>query len=180
MSKDIKRKDPREHAAAKADINIKLRDKVRELRAEETQLDQKISDLKLQAVRESDQDKVIQILAECKALEARREALPVILRGFQARALHAQAAALFEEAEDVKPDLDAAELELTAARELVPELEQRLEQAKQAVIEVEAKRDQLSGSYAALQKAAGLARADAGCIERGEPMKFEPTRFIGE
>lgn len=180
MSNDTTRKDPQARAAAKADINKTLQSKVRELRAEESDLDTKIRELEIKAVRESDADRVVELLAEKNKLAARREALPVILRGFQARALHAQAAALFEEAADIKPELDAAEVELEAAIKLVPELERQLEEARAAVNEKTAHRDQLSNSYSSLQRAAGYARADAGCIERGEPMKFEPTRFIGE
>lgn len=177
---ETRQRDPRAHAAAKADINKTLQTKVRELRAEESELDSRIRELEIQAVREADADRVVELLAEKNKLAARREALPVILRGYQARALHAQSAALFAEAADIKPELDAAEGELQEAIKLVPELERQLAEARKAVNEKTARRDLLSNQHKSLEAAAGSARADAGCIERGEPMKFEPGRFIGE
>jgi cell division protein FtsB len=60
-----------------------------------------------------------------------------------------------------------------------PDLERQLQEARTALEEITQRRDQLSRNYYDLEKGAGYARADAGCIERGEPMKFEPTRFIG-
>lgn len=179
MSNETK-KDPRAHAQAKADINKTLQTKVRELKAEGVQLEDRIRDLEVQAVRETDQERVVELLAEKNKLVARKEALPVLLRGFQARALHAQSAALFEEAAEIKPELEAAEIALEAAIKLVPDLERQLQEARDAVNQKTAERDRLSNSYNSLTKAAGYARGDAGCIERGEPMKFEPNRFIGE
>lgn len=177
---ETQQRDPQAHAAAKAHINKTLQSKVRELRAEEGDLDRRIRELEVQAVREPDAERVVELLAEKNKLAARRDALPVILRGYQARALHAQSAALFEEAADIKPELEAAEVDLQAALRLVPELERQLEEAREAVNQKTARRDHLSNQHKSLSTAAGSARADAGCIERGEPMKFEPNRFIGE
>ncbi len=176
---ETKQRDPQAHGAAKADINKTLHTKVRELKAEARELDTKIQELEISAVREADGDRVVELLAEKSRLAARREALPILLRGFQVRALQAQAGALFEEAADIKPELDAAEAELEAAIKLVPELESQLEEARRAVTEKTARRDQLSNSYNSLNSAAGSARADAGCIERGEKMQFQPNRFDG-
>lgn len=177
---DNKRKDPREHARAKSDIKRQLQTKVRELRAEQAQLDQRIRDLEVKAARESDGDKVVEILAERKRCEARKEALPFLLRGEQSRALLRQAEALFEEAVDVKVDLDAAEAELETATAGVLELKRQLAEAEALLPELTTRRDALSNNHKSLTQAAGAARADAGCVERGEPCKFEPGRFLGE
>lgn len=173
-------RDPRAHAQAKADINRELQTKVRELKREAGEIDGKIRDLEIRATRESDESIVEELLGQCSKLQRRKDALPIILRGTQARALHRQAEALFAEAADVKLDLDAAEENLQVATARVPELQRQLDEALAAVAESTQQRDQLSRAYNDLTKGAGLARADAGCLERGEPMKFEPNRFIGE
>lgn len=174
------KKDPREHSAAKADINIKLKQTVTKLKNELGQIDGQIKDLEIQAAREPDSDKVIALLEERDRLSKRKEALPFLLRGEQARALRRQAVALREEAADVKPDLDAAEIELESATARIPKLQRELEEATEALAAATRRRDELSKQHNDLSHAAGYANADAGCIERGEPMKFVPTRFIGE
>lgn len=176
---ETKQRDPREHAAAKADINIKLKKKVSELTEEAAQIDDKIGQVELAAAREKDEARVVQLLAERKQLLERKDALPFILRGVQSRALCDQADALSEEAAEIKVDLDAAESELAAATARVPELQKQLDEAIAAVTEITQRRDVLSRNHADLEKAAGYARADARCIERGEAPKFEPGRFIG-
>ena len=174
------KRDPREHAAAKSDINLQLQRTVKKLKEELGQIDGQIKDLEIQAAREPDADKVVGLLEERERLSKRKDALPFLLRGEQARALRRQATALREEAADVKPDLDAAELELQSATARIPELQRELEEANEALIAATRRRDELSKQYNDLSHGAGYADADAGCIERGEPMKFVPSRFIGE
>jgi chromosome segregation ATPase len=173
-------KDPRAHAAAKADINKEVQLKVRELKSEAAEIDGRIRECEIAATRETDDDRVAELLAERSRLQQRKEALPFLLRGTQARALQRQAEALFAEAADIKVDLDAAEEKLQAATACVPDLQRQLDEAIAAVKQLTAQRDQLSLHYNSLTKSAGLARADAGCIERGEPMKFGSNGYIGE
>ncbi len=168
-----------ERAAAKADVRVELSKKVRELKQEAEQIDGQIQELEVQAAREADEARVVELLAERSRLERRKEALPFLLRGTQARALRRQAATVFEEAADVKAELAAAEVDVESSTKRIPELQQQLDQAVKVLAEATGRRDQLAHQHRGLEMSASYAEADAKCIERGEPMKFEPSRFIG-
>jgi len=168
-----------DRAQAKAGINRELQTKVRELTKEAAEIDDKIREVETKATRETDESLVVSLLDERAKLQKRKEALPFILRGTQVRALLRQSEALFEEAAELKVELDAAEVEVEAASAKIPDLERQLQEAKSALETATQRRDQLSLHHASLTKGAGYARADAGCIERGEEPKFEPGRFIG-
>lgn len=170
---------PADHAAAKADVGIELSKKVKEFKREAEEIDAKIQELELKAVREVKEQRVEQILAERSKLESRKQALPVLLRGVQARALHRQSEALYAEAADVKAELDAAELAFESATKQIPELQAQLDQAIEVRNVAEGKRDHLAGQHKSLSDSASYAAADARCIERGEEPKFVPGRFIG-
>jgi hypothetical protein len=151
---------------------LELQNKVRELEREAAEIDGLIQSLGIKATQEPDEDRVVELLNERSRLESRKQAIPFLLRGIQARALHSQAAALQEEAANVKADLDVAVLEAESAASLIPELQQQLDQAVAALAEAERRRVQLAHQHHGLQSAAGNAGANARCIERGEPMKF--------
>lgn len=101
-----------------------VRNAIRELTKEMKSIDGQIQDLEIRAARETDEGRVIDLLAERSRLQQRKEALPFLLRGTQARALHAQAAALREEASAVKSEWDSAEADVVAATERLSELQQ--------------------------------------------------------
>lgn len=154
-----------------------VRGKVRDLTREMKNIDGQIKDLELQAAREADEARVVELLAERSRLAQRKEALPFLLRGTQARALHAQADALFEEAAAVKVDLDAASAAVEAATARVADLKREAAQADNDLAASTVRHGQLERQYWDLQNGAGYAKGDANCIERGEPMKFQPNRF---
>ena len=178
---ELKNGHSRQLAVARAEtyLRTELCDKVRELTQEIEQITGQIQDVELKAARESDEGRVVDLLAERSRLISRKEALPFLLRGTQARALRKQAAALFEEASAAKADLDAAELDVVAATDRVAELQRESEQAAEVLAKATRRQHELNLEHNELSRAAGYAEGDAKCIERGEPMKFEPTRFIG-
>lgn len=155
-----------------AESKRELQTKVRELEQEAAEIDGLIQSLGIKATQEADENRVLELLAERSRLESRKQAIPFLLRGIQARALHSQSAALVEEAANAKADLDAAQLELEAATNRIPELQQQLDQAVAALAEAQRRRDQLAHQHHGLQSAAGNAGANARCIERGEEMQF--------
>lgn len=168
-----------QRAAAKADVGPALSKQVQEFKREMSEIDGKIGNLELQAAREVDEQRVEQILEERSKLEKRKEALPFLLRGIQARALRRQSEALYEEAAEVKSELDVAEAAYQDATRRIPELQEQLDQAIETRNVAEGNRDQLAKQHKSLSDSASYAEADARCIERGEEPKFVPGRFIG-
>jgi len=162
----------REHPADTSRATV--RDKVRELTREMKEIDGQIRDLEVQAAREPDDEaRVCDLLSERSRLERRKEALPFLLRGTQARALRAQAAALREEQASVKIELDAAELAVKATTERIAELKRQSEQAVEVLAQATRQMDLLTQQHMALIRGAGAAQGDAVLIERGDPMMFK-------
>jgi hypothetical protein len=93
--------------------------------------------------------------------------------------LHRQSEALYAEANELKSELDAAELAFQTATKRIPELQEQLNQAVEERSKAEQKRDQLAHQHKSLSDTASYTAADARCIERGEEPKFLPGRFIG-
>ena len=62
---------------------------------------------------------------------------------------------------------------------LIPELQEQLDQVFEARNVAERKRNQLAEQHKNLLTSASYGAADARCIERGEEPKFVPGRFIG-
>lgn len=156
-----------------------VQQEVTKLSKETKEIDGLIKEVEIKAARESNEANVVELLDERARLVQRKKALPFLLRGVQSRSLYAQAEVLFAESEEVKTELDTAEADLQTAAARVPELRRQLDEATKAVEELTKQRDQLSQQYWALDRSAKYAKSDAGCIERGEPMRFEPDRFIG-
>ncbi len=179
MKKEKTEDQLRERREAKADINVQLRDKVRELTQEAEQIDGDIQKIEAAAGCEVDENRVVELLAERSRLLQRKEAMPFILRGTQARALRRQAAALYDEASEAKADLDSAESEVNSVTKRIPELQQQLDQAIEALDKATRRRDDLALQHNSLHRAASYTEGDAKCLEQGIPMKFEPQRFIG-
>jgi predicted nucleic acid-binding Zn-ribbon protein len=166
-----------QHTPPADQSRVAVRDAVRALEKEIREIGEQIKDCELAASRETNEARVIELLAERSRLAQRKEALPFLLRGTQARALHAQADALFEEASAVKVDFDGAHATLEAATERIADLKRQTEQADKDLIAATVRHGQLERQYWDLQNSAGYAKGDANCIERGEPMSHEPNRF---
>jgi chromosome segregation ATPase len=164
----------RQHPADKS--RAEVRDKIRELSRETETIEAAIKDVEIKAARETDEQQVLQLLAERKRLVERREALPFLLRGAKAQALRAQAEALGDEASAVKADLDAAEQEVASVTERVTELQRLSVEAAAALEGAKRRRDDLAEQYTDLSRGASSARTDAYRVEQDMPL-LEPDRF---
>jgi chromosome segregation ATPase len=153
-----------------------VRDAVRALEEEIKNISATIKNFELQASRETNEARVIELLAERDRLERRQDALPFLLRGTKARALDSQAARLRVEAATIKATLDDAEAAVVQATARVASLKRETEQAGAAHARVSKRRDELTKMFEDLERSAAFTESDARLIERGEPM-IEPNRF---
>jgi chromosome segregation ATPase len=165
----------REHPACVS--RAAVRDKVRALLRETKTIDARIKELELQAAREADEARVLDLLAQRAELERRKEALPFLLTGAKVRALRGQAAALREEAAAVWAELQPAKSDVESATERIAELTREAEDAAKALSEATRRRDKLAGNYHELNRGALEADSDGTNLERGQPMMFRPDRF---
>ncbi len=153
-----------------------VRDAIRALEEEIKNISATIKNFELLASRETNEARVIELLAERDRLKRREDALPFLLRGTKARALDAQAASLRVQAGTVKSSLDDAGAAVTQATARLSALKRETEQAGADLARESKRRDELTKKLEDLERSAALAEGDARLIERGEPM-IEPNRF---
>lgn len=144
----------------------------RSLARELARIDEQIRSTEIEAGRQTDENRVTELLTERRRLERRRESLPFLLRGAQSRALRAQAAALRAEAAAADSELQEAIAETIAATERHADLERQAREAAYALAVADRRRSELVQQYEHLTRSAGLAETDAHRIEQGlEPLE---------
>jgi chromosome segregation ATPase len=154
-----------------------VRDAVRALEEEIKNISATIKNFELLASRETNEARVIELLAERDRLKRRQDALPFLLRGTKARALDSQAARLRDEAATIKTTLDDAEAAVLQATARIAALKRESEQAGADLARESKRRDELTKKFDDLERSASYAEGDARLIEQGQPMTFEPNRF---
>ncbi len=154
-----------------------VRDAIRALEEEIKNISATIKNFELLASRETNEARVIELLAERDRLKRREDALPFLLRGTKARALDAQAASLRVQAGTVKSSLDDAEEAVTQATARIAALKREMDEAGADLARDSKRRDELTKKFDDLERSANYAEGDARLIEQGLAMMFEPNRF---